>query len=36
MAGTPANPTPTAEKKISRRKAKRLRARKAKGGARKR
>jgi YidC/Oxa1 family membrane protein insertase len=36
MAGTPANPTPTAEKKISRRKAKRLRARKAKGGSRKR
>ncbi|MBU37461.1 MAG: hypothetical protein CL611_03380 [Anaerolineaceae bacterium] len=35
-AGTPANPTPAAEKKISRRKAKRLRARKAKGGSRKR
>ncbi len=34
--GTPANPTPAAEKKISRRKAKRLRARKAKGGLRRR
>ena len=35
-AGTPAKPTPAAEKKISRRKAKRLRARQAKGGSRKR
>lgn len=34
--GTPASPTQAAEEKISRRKAKRLRARKAKGGSRRR
>ena len=34
--GTPGKPTEAAEKKISRRKAKRVRARKAKGGSRRR